>query len=131
MAANITFPGLSGNISFLGGYRAGTNYSYRNKNLFKSISKKASTLPDLYLTDFEDIQVISRQFLGCSFLVKCTFIDEKESIASVSNSMLEVIQAFVLNKKYFLESDECFFPKSTKDFIITLLIVFILIAMVK
>ena len=117
---------MGGVIKFLGGHLAGAKYIYKKENLLRPYFSGLAKTPDLYLTDFEDIQVISRQPPGLLLLVKCTFANGKESIATVTSSMLEVIQAFLLNKKYLSEGDQYFFPKSYADEQILVTIIFLI-----
>lgn len=119
-------------INFMGGYLAGTSYTYKNKNLLASSSKNPPDSPELHLSDFTDIQVIAKEPpLGVCLLVKCTFTNGKQSLASVSYSMLEIIQIFLFNKEFLTEDDVRFFPKSNATLLFICFLVLMLIIIVK
>ncbi len=80
-------------IKFLTGSRAKSRFCYRNGS-FKLVWMSPSSAP-LHLEDFERVEYVAPGFLNFMALVKCTFKNGEEAMATVSYLMLEALSTFI------------------------------------
>ena len=81
-------------INFLTGSRARSAFWYKNGS-FKHLSVTPPCAP-LCLEDFETVKCVSLGPFASSTLVKCTFKNGEEAMATVSYSMLESLAEFIV-----------------------------------
>lgn len=91
-------------IKFTTGDRARTIHIYKNKNQF-TLSYVGADGEPLYLSDFENIEIIDRPILGQS-TIKCTFTNGKQYLAKVSPFMLDVLERYIFEKSQTNETPE-------------------------
>ena len=80
-------------IKFLTGSRAKSRFWYKNGS-FKLAWSSPPGAP-LQLTDFERIEYVAPGFLNFVALVRCTFKNGEEAMATVSYLMLESLSVFI------------------------------------
>ena len=81
-------------IKFLTGSRAKSGFWYKNGS-FKPMAATSPSAP-LYLEDFESVKYVAHGKFAMVILVKCTFKNGEEAMASVNYSMLESLAGFII-----------------------------------
>ncbi len=95
------------NIRFISGHRAPGWYAYCDTDLFEPYHKDESLEP-LRLTDFKDIEVLSRDIR--TITIKCIFKDNTEDVAVIDGEMENILQQFLYSARNTPEGQQPEFP---------------------